>query len=194
MTSELLYGYTRYKHGCTHDDCMYSGARKGCPWGCDYATITKHSRVAWHRERGLSERPKDCRLYTKGKRVQRKFQAQRDTEHEKRLRLYREGKNDGEIAAELGVGYQVINKWRRSNKLSDQREVRKKKQEELYVILHDAGWSIRDCAKILHVGENKIKQFQAELGLPCLPYRPTAEMCRHREEVLQQLRDSGKII
>ena len=277
----------KHQHKCPHADCMYSGAKQHLPWGCEYAAVTRHSRVAWHRERGLSEEPQDCRLYEKGERpkrftkirpsslkprsyttgkvrdrkrdseptVYRKRSSFKPDDHEKRLALYREGLNDTEIgkalncsesvirhwrnrnnlptqrvlkqelekadkerykklkaeeherrlelyrrglcdndiAAALGVKKWVINKWRLKNNLPDQREVRAEKRKQLFVTLHEAGWGIEDCQKILHIGRLKVNEFQAELNLPHHSPSPSPETLRHREEVLQHLRETGEI-
>lgn len=283
----------RYKHTCVHPDCMYSGSRQHRPWGCEYASVTRHSRVAWHRERGLPEEPQYCLLYEKGARpkrfktsvrrppkkslaytngrvrvrkpdteptVYRKLTKQKKhVDHDKRLALYCEGLNDRQIAEELqtsiaaitqwrqknklpsrmrleqerkaaeeiaererkealaaeehrrrmelyskglsnpeiaaavGVHRHVIEKWRKDNNLKDYREIKREKEMELFVTLHEAGWCFADCVKILHIGLQKQRQFQAELGLEYNSTRPTAEVIRHREEVLAQLRESGQI-
>lgn len=54
---------------CRHTDCKYV-CEAGSAYRCDYMGITNHSRILWHRKRGLSEEIEDCQLYEKGKRLQ----------------------------------------------------------------------------------------------------------------------------
>ena len=52
---------------CRHKDCVYRSRANGenAVGACDYIGITGHSRLLWHRLRGLSEEVKDCKLYEK---------------------------------------------------------------------------------------------------------------------------------
>lgn len=59
--------YLQFK--CRHTDCKYV-CEDGSANRCDYIGITNHSRIMWHRKRGLSEEIEDCQLYEKGKRRQ----------------------------------------------------------------------------------------------------------------------------
>ena len=68
------------KFRCRHRDCRYGSAGKDCVNGkCDYIGITGHSRILWHRLRGLSEDPAECQLYEK-RRKEKKNDGRKATE------------------------------------------------------------------------------------------------------------------
>lgn len=52
---------------CVHPDCKYAAGETEA-YRCDYIGQTGHSRLLWHRVRGLSEEIEECRLYEPGKR------------------------------------------------------------------------------------------------------------------------------
>lgn len=56
--------FTDPTYSCRRRDCKYCAA-KGSANGCDYIGIENSSRIKWHRQRGLSDDPADCRLYQK---------------------------------------------------------------------------------------------------------------------------------
>lgn len=46
---------------CKHKDCKYRTLDKNRAYGCDYATLTGHTRLAQHPPD--KQQPRDCMLY-----------------------------------------------------------------------------------------------------------------------------------
>lgn len=112
-------------------DCQFQ-AEKDMPYGCNYATITGHTRLAAPPGDG-------CPYKVKGPRLERmvaqkevtikRRDHRRKIDDRKAMRLYQEGKNDVEMGEALGVRQESVRLWRKRMGLKSQYELKKRRKQ-----------------------------------------------------------------
>lgn len=141
---------------CVHPDCKYA-AGDGGAYRCDYIGQTGHSRLLWHRVRGLSEEIEDCRLYEPGKR--------RVLTQGINLKTY---SGNGKIATTGRVKYPRKAKKKEpkiTTKLIRKRELAEARDAER-LELYDRGMTDTQIAAALGVGQTAITAWRTSRGLP----------------------------
>lgn len=141
---------------CVHPDCKYAAGETEA-YRCDYIGQTGHSRLLWHRVRGLSEETEDCRLYEPGK---RRVQTQGIN-----LKAY---SGSGKIATTGRLKYPRKAKKKEpkiTTKLIRKRELAEARDAER-LEMYDRGMTDTQIAAALGVGQNTITAWRTSRGLP----------------------------
>lgn len=141
---------------CVHPDCKYA-AGDGEAYRCDYIGQTGHSRLLWHRVRGLSEEVEDCRLYEPGKR--------RVLTQGVNLKAY---SGSGKIATTGRLKYPRKAKKKEpkiTTKLIRKRELAEARDAER-LEMYDRGMTDTQIAAALGVAQNTITVWRTSRGLP----------------------------
>lgn len=129
-------------HTTTCDYFLVTGKRRPCPAG-----------------KGCKAREKELRKG--GRRIK--------LDEAKAYELYEQGKNDHEIAQEVGVSDSAIYYWRKSRSLKANMEHRERNMnwdKELARRLYYLRWSDRAIAKVVDVSPYVIGQWRKKEGLP----------------------------
>lgn len=146
--------YLQFK--CRHTDCKYI-CEDGSANRCDCIGITNHSRLLWHRVRGLSEEIEDCRLYEPGKR--------RVLTQGVNLKTY---SGNGKIATTGRLKYPRKAKKKEpkiTTKLIRKRELAEARDTER-LEMYDRGMTDTQIAAALGVAQNTVTAWRTSRGLP----------------------------
>lgn len=110
-------------------DCQFRAGKYDL-YGCNYATLTGHTRLAAPPGAG-------CPYKVKGPRLERMVELEEVTvikkdhrqkiDDRKAMRLYLEGKNDVEMGEILHVGKQSVLNWRKKRGLKSKYEPKKRR-------------------------------------------------------------------
>ena len=130
--------------GTTKPDCKTCifRAKENSLHRCDYASVTGHTRKA--------QDPEKCTYYRKGKRIEQgEYRLLEEVlnapkqkrakgagkkpvyDWEKAMKLYRQGKNDGQISRVLGCGPSAVYGWRKQRKLPANAKAGRNRRSEL---------------------------------------------------------------
>lgn len=162
---------------CVHPDCKYA-ARETQEYRCDYIGQTGHSRLLWHRVRGLSEEIEDCRLYEPGKR--------RVLTQGVNLKTY---SGDGKVATTGRLKYPRKAKKKEpkiTTKLIRKRELAEARDAER-LELYDRGMTDTQIAAALGVAQNTVTAWRTSRGLPSQTEKKKAK----EEFVFRRLYEAG---
>ena len=163
---------------CVHPDCKYAAGETEA-YRCDYIGQTGHSRLLWHRVRGLSEEIEDCRLYEPGKR--------RVLTQGVNLKTY---SGNGKIATTGRLKYPRKAKKKKepkiTTKLIRKRELAEARDTER-LEMYDRGMTDTQIAAALGVAQNTVTAWRTSRGLPT-----QAEKKKAKEEfVFRRLYEAG---
>ena len=148
---------------CRHPDCEYH-ARKGEPNGCDYLTITGHSRI-----KGLSEEeawPCNCKKYKPRDGKARPAVGEREKPwHAACLRLHEAGRTTREIGDALNMCPTTIRAFLKRMGLKPNRNDMKNLDWELAMRLYLAGAPDRAIAREIGCSGAAVCRWRKKQGL-----------------------------
>lgn len=167
--------------------CYESGKRKSQikplsvpaksePWA---ATTGRVKKIRKHR--------REPEIKRELKEMPNRLSPEREAE---RMELYNAGLTDTKIAKKQGVNTNSIMTWRERRGLPSQSDKEREKKQAVFRKLFEAGFGIAECAKLVGRDKRTLRAWRDEMDLtrePVKSGRPTDEMLREREKVLEEL-------
>ena len=152
--------------------CIY-GCSLGGDWGCDYIGIVGHRRpckaenCTEYKKIDGDGRKKSYMPLVSERSAPYARRGKMDVLHDKAMKLYREGKNDREMAAVLGVNRGSIQSWRERNKLPPNQSKGWVSTVDYDMVkkLYEAGLTDSEIARRISCNQCTISAWRRKYGL-----------------------------